>query len=353
MFFSVCHPRVRAGLDGVLLGGQAEGVAAHRVQDALAAHPREAADDVGRRVALGMADVQPVAAGVGEHVEHVELLAASRRHVRRPERLVLVPIALPLGLDRGGVVAGHCGKGTGDRERGTGVRLYGEGQKPQTRETGVDRRSSPANGRNRPQNASSRPTAARLPGPESDFASVAASVPGNCSMSCSRRRTIRFLARSVFGGNVFLIDSKRLRRIDLLLDLLIGRQFLLSGSNLGRQVVAGKRGGQLAISLIGLPRIARLAALAGPLGCRLQLVLHEGVDAHRRLLDLFVPGRQSLLHHRRRRGVLAHLHQPPRRLERERESSWDRSSRSHPPRPSAPSSRIRSSCPSSSGRWEE
>ena len=52
MFFSVLHPRVLARLDRVLLGRQAERVEAHRVHHALALHPRGAADDVGRRVAL-------------------------------------------------------------------------------------------------------------------------------------------------------------------------------------------------------------------------------------------------------------------------------------------------------------
>ena len=73
MFFSVVIRGWRAGLLGVLLGRQAEGVPAHRVHHAAAPHPLIAADDVGGRVALGMADVQPVAAGVGEHVEDVEL----------------------------------------------------------------------------------------------------------------------------------------------------------------------------------------------------------------------------------------------------------------------------------------
>ena len=63
-----------ARLDRVFLGRQAERVEAHRVHHALALHPCGAADDVGGRVALGMAYVEAVAAGVGEHVEHVELV---------------------------------------------------------------------------------------------------------------------------------------------------------------------------------------------------------------------------------------------------------------------------------------
>ena len=113
MFCSVLTRGGVSGLDRVLFRRQAEGVEAHRVQHALAVHPREAADDVGRRVPLRMPHVQPAAAGIREHVEHVQLLAARRRHLRRLERLVLVPVALPLGLDRRGGIAGHWRKGSG------------------------------------------------------------------------------------------------------------------------------------------------------------------------------------------------------------------------------------------------
>ena len=70
MFRSVVRADA-AGLDGVLLGGQAKGVPAHGMQDVDPAHPFEAGNDVGGRVAFGMADVQPVAARIGKHVEHV------------------------------------------------------------------------------------------------------------------------------------------------------------------------------------------------------------------------------------------------------------------------------------------
>ena len=109
-----------AGFDGVFFGGQAEGVEAHRVDDAAALHAGGAADDVGCGVALGVPDMQPVAAGVGEHIERVELFGAWLRHPRRGERLVLVPIRLPFGLDCGVVVAGHRRRRTGDRIRDAG-----------------------------------------------------------------------------------------------------------------------------------------------------------------------------------------------------------------------------------------
>ncbi len=70
-------PRMLAGLDRVFFGRQSEGVEAHRMQDTFAPHPGESGNDVGRRVALGMPDVQPVAAGIREHVQDVALLAGS------------------------------------------------------------------------------------------------------------------------------------------------------------------------------------------------------------------------------------------------------------------------------------
>ena len=108
MFRSVVIARVDAGLDGVLLGGQAEGVPAHRVQHVAAPHPLVAGEDVGGDVALGVADVQARAAGVGEHVEHVELgpgrVEARLARVGRAEGPVLGPVRLPLRLDRPEVV---------------------------------------------------------------------------------------------------------------------------------------------------------------------------------------------------------------------------------------------------------
>jgi hypothetical protein len=67
--------RVLAGLHGVLLGGQPEGVVPQAVQDVLAEHPVVAGEDVGRDVAQRVADVQAGAARVGEHVEDEEVPA--------------------------------------------------------------------------------------------------------------------------------------------------------------------------------------------------------------------------------------------------------------------------------------
>ena len=93
MFFDRGVARVRAGLDRVLLGGQPERVPAHRVQDAVAVGAQVARDDVGRGVALGVADVQAGAGGIGEHVEDVGLGLAGI--FLGAEGLVLVPVLLP------------------------------------------------------------------------------------------------------------------------------------------------------------------------------------------------------------------------------------------------------------------
>ena len=99
--------RVRARADGVLLGGQPKGVPAHRVQHVVAAHPQVPTDDVGRRVPLGMADMEPSGRGVREHVEDVALVPSRAAH--RAKRRVLVPEALPAGLHLTVVVRGGFG----------------------------------------------------------------------------------------------------------------------------------------------------------------------------------------------------------------------------------------------------
>ena len=96
---------VGAGSLGMLLGGQAEGVPAHRVHHAATPHPPVAADDVGGGVAFRVADVQAVPAGVGEHVEHVNFRPF--RQSGGGEGAVLFPVFLPFRLDGGGIVTRH------------------------------------------------------------------------------------------------------------------------------------------------------------------------------------------------------------------------------------------------------
>ena len=63
---------VLAGADRVVLGGQAEGVVAHRVDDVEAAAAAEVGDRVADGVVLEVADVG-LARGVGQHLEDVGL----------------------------------------------------------------------------------------------------------------------------------------------------------------------------------------------------------------------------------------------------------------------------------------
>ncbi len=101
-------PRVLAGLHRVLLGREAEGVVAHRVQHVVAAHAHEARVDVGADVAERMTHVEARTTRVREHVEHVELPPVGDRRepvvelaagVRRPEGALRLPSVLPLRLD--------------------------------------------------------------------------------------------------------------------------------------------------------------------------------------------------------------------------------------------------------------
>ena len=95
--------RMLAGADRVVLGGQAEGVVAHRVQHAVALAAVEVRDRVADRVVLQMPDVR-LAAGVGQHLQHVGLFAPVGLVGDLPGALV-GPHALPARLDLARVVA--------------------------------------------------------------------------------------------------------------------------------------------------------------------------------------------------------------------------------------------------------
>ncbi len=96
---------MRARFDRVLLGGEPERVPAHRVQDVEALHPLVAAEDVRRRVALGVPHVEARARRIREHVKAVELRPVAA--VLRPEGLVLQPELLPLLLDGRKIIVAH------------------------------------------------------------------------------------------------------------------------------------------------------------------------------------------------------------------------------------------------------
>ena len=92
-----------ASLDRVLLGRQAEGVPSHRVEDIVPLEAAVAGEDIGGRVSLDMADMEAVAARVGEHVEHVELLRlgieSGVARIGGTEGIRFQPMLLPAGLE--------------------------------------------------------------------------------------------------------------------------------------------------------------------------------------------------------------------------------------------------------------
>ena len=99
--------RVLPGLYGVLLGRQAVGVVAKRVQHIAPEHPVIAGVDVRGDVSERVADVQARARGVREHVLHEQLVgregAVLRRQrpdgVGRVKRATSFPLGLPPRLD--------------------------------------------------------------------------------------------------------------------------------------------------------------------------------------------------------------------------------------------------------------
>ena len=121
--------RVLAGADRVVLGRQPEGVVAHRVQHAHALAAAEVRDGVADRVVLQVADVR-LAAGIGQHLEHVGLVAPVGLVGDLPRALV-GPDALPARLDLARVVAvglGHVeapriGRGPRRPSPGRGVTM--------------------------------------------------------------------------------------------------------------------------------------------------------------------------------------------------------------------------------------
>ena len=89
-----------AGLDGVLLGRQAEGVPTHGMKHMVAPGAPVTSEDIRGGVALRMADVQSRPRGIGKHVEDVVLRQMFRR--RRG-------MALGEGMVRGRLLAGIPG----------------------------------------------------------------------------------------------------------------------------------------------------------------------------------------------------------------------------------------------------
>ena len=94
------------GGNGVLLGGQAEGVIAHGVQHVVALHPLHPGHDIGSRIALGMACVQTHAGRVREHIQHIILGLGEIPDVR-VEGVVFLPVLVPFSFNSSKIVV-HC-----------------------------------------------------------------------------------------------------------------------------------------------------------------------------------------------------------------------------------------------------
>ena len=113
--------RVLAGLDGVLLGGQAKGVPTHRMQHVEAERAFVSRQNIRCCVTFRMSDVQARAARIGKHVEDVkfpwqlrrsrlaeEIVALRKRMLRRDfiagipraKCLLLIPKFPPFGFNQ-------------------------------------------------------------------------------------------------------------------------------------------------------------------------------------------------------------------------------------------------------------
>jgi hypothetical protein len=96
--------------DGGVLGGQSEGVEAHRAQDGIAMAAAEMGDDLAEHVVADVSHVE-LTRRVREHLEDVRLLVVARRRgvlrVGDRERLLALPDLLPSRLDRRCVVSIH------------------------------------------------------------------------------------------------------------------------------------------------------------------------------------------------------------------------------------------------------
>ena len=94
------------GGNGVLLGGQTEGVIAHGVQHVVALHPLHPGHDVRSRVTLGMARVQTHAGRVREHIQHI-ILGLGEIPDIRVEGVVFLPVLVPFSFNSSKIVV-HC-----------------------------------------------------------------------------------------------------------------------------------------------------------------------------------------------------------------------------------------------------
>src|ERR1043166_6787099 len=92
-----------AAFDRVLSRRQAERVPTHRMQNVKPAHPLVTRDDIGRRVAFRVSNMQAGSPGIWKHVEDVELWLRRIKFffpgIGCVKNLPLTPDRLPFGLD--------------------------------------------------------------------------------------------------------------------------------------------------------------------------------------------------------------------------------------------------------------
>ena len=93
------RPRMLPRLNRVLLRRQPKRIPPHRMQHIEPAHPLKPPDDIRRRIALRMPHMQPRAARIREHIQHVVFrlrsIKARLPRIQDVKRLPLVPDALP------------------------------------------------------------------------------------------------------------------------------------------------------------------------------------------------------------------------------------------------------------------
>ena len=105
-------PRVDTGLFSVLLGGEAESVPPHRVEDRETVHPLIARDDIRGGVSFRVTDMKAVSARVREHIQNICLLSIDHTlpllgETGRGEGLMFFPVFLPERFNLRRIIAGH------------------------------------------------------------------------------------------------------------------------------------------------------------------------------------------------------------------------------------------------------
>jgi hypothetical protein len=90
--------RIDAPFDGGILGRQAKGIPANRMQNVMASHEVEAGNDVGNGIHAKMTEMQRPR-GIREHGQNVDGLLAGPAGVAVPTETGSRPEVLPFGVD--------------------------------------------------------------------------------------------------------------------------------------------------------------------------------------------------------------------------------------------------------------